>query len=330
MQASPGFIASSSAPRSSKARLLRCAARVAVVAGALLLPVAVAGPAGAAAGHSGGKTLSVICHGGGSSCSAVVNVAGGASNKKLRIALSDTDLKLVGIVAKPGFIHGAYILSGVLLARRLALHGHPERRPVDSQGVDSDPPVRRPRAGPRVRERDHRNLSPGGRKARLQAGGRHLQLPAGKRRRQHVAAALQRPRAGRVLLGQQRALQLQARPDAAPEHAVRRRRYARQVLRGHRALSAVRDGTASRGTAWPKHYDERRTGAYPSEAGSERLGLSLWDSKPGILARPGPVGRARGRGRRVPARRGGRPPARQPNRTSVWRSAPAASRLVPV
>jgi hypothetical protein len=40
-----------------------------------------------------------------------VSVAGGASNEKLRIALSDTDLKLVGVLAKPGFIHGAYALS---------------------------------------------------------------------------------------------------------------------------------------------------------------------------------------------------------------------------
>jgi hypothetical protein len=55
--------------------------------------------------------VSVICRGGGNACTTVVSVAGGASNEKLRIALSDTDLKLAGVVARPGFIHGAYLLS---------------------------------------------------------------------------------------------------------------------------------------------------------------------------------------------------------------------------
>lgn len=111
-QASPELIASSSAPRSSNAHRLRSIARAGAIAGALLSPIAAASPAVAASGHSGGKTVSVICHGGGSSCTAVVGLAGGASNKKLKIALSDTDLKLVGVVAKPAFIHGAYSLSG--------------------------------------------------------------------------------------------------------------------------------------------------------------------------------------------------------------------------
>jgi hypothetical protein len=57
------------------------------------------------------KTVSLVCHGGGNSCTAVVSLAGGASNEKLRIALSDTDLKLVGIVARPAFVHGAHLLS---------------------------------------------------------------------------------------------------------------------------------------------------------------------------------------------------------------------------
>jgi hypothetical protein len=67
--------------------------------------------AGAVAGRSAGRTVSIVCRGGGNSCSAVVSVAGGASNRKLRIALSDTDLKLVGVLAKPTSIRGAYILS---------------------------------------------------------------------------------------------------------------------------------------------------------------------------------------------------------------------------
>jgi hypothetical protein len=47
------------------------------------------------------KTVSLTCHGGSSSCSATIGLAGGASNKKLKIALSDTNLKLVAITAKP-------------------------------------------------------------------------------------------------------------------------------------------------------------------------------------------------------------------------------------
>jgi hypothetical protein len=62
-------------------------------------------------GAASAKTRSIVCRGGGGSCSAVVSVAGGASNVKLRIALSDSDLKLAGVVAKPANIKGAYELS---------------------------------------------------------------------------------------------------------------------------------------------------------------------------------------------------------------------------
>jgi hypothetical protein len=80
-----------------------------VLAGALLASIA-ATSAGAFSAQAA-KTLSVACYGGGSSCSAVVSLAGGASNEKLRIELSDTDLKLTSAVAKPAFVHGAYQLS---------------------------------------------------------------------------------------------------------------------------------------------------------------------------------------------------------------------------
>ena len=73
----------------------------------LAAPATLAAPALAA-----GKTLKVKCLGGSSSCSAIVSLAGGASNKKLQIALSDTNLKLVGIVAKPTEVRGAYSLTG--------------------------------------------------------------------------------------------------------------------------------------------------------------------------------------------------------------------------
>ena len=78
---------------------------------ALLLVLLASVALASAAARSAGKSVSVACHGGGSSCSAVVSLAGGASNEKLRIALSDTDLKLVSTIAKPAFVHGAYQLS---------------------------------------------------------------------------------------------------------------------------------------------------------------------------------------------------------------------------
>ncbi|HTA36043.1 MAG TPA: hypothetical protein VK761_04955 [Solirubrobacteraceae bacterium] len=57
------------------------------------------------------KVRSITCRGGGDSCAAVIGLAGGASNVKLRITLSDTDLKLVSRVVKPSSVRGAYSLS---------------------------------------------------------------------------------------------------------------------------------------------------------------------------------------------------------------------------
>jgi hypothetical protein len=57
------------------------------------------------------KTVTIKCRGGSSSCSATIGLAGGASNKKLRIALTDTNLKLVGRSVKPKEVKGAYSLS---------------------------------------------------------------------------------------------------------------------------------------------------------------------------------------------------------------------------
>jgi hypothetical protein len=68
--------------------------------------------AGAASGRAAGRTRSLVCRGGADSCKAVVSVAGGASRERLRIALSDTDLKLTSVVAKPKTIKGAYQLYG--------------------------------------------------------------------------------------------------------------------------------------------------------------------------------------------------------------------------
>jgi hypothetical protein len=57
------------------------------------------------------KVKSVACRGGGNACNATVGLAGGASNLKLRIALTDTDLKLSGVTVKPSSVRGAYQLS---------------------------------------------------------------------------------------------------------------------------------------------------------------------------------------------------------------------------
>jgi hypothetical protein len=78
------------------------------VAAALLAACALAG---ATAAGADAKTVSVKCRGGSSSCSATIGLAGGASNKKLKIMLSDTNLKLVGISVKPSEVKGAYSLS---------------------------------------------------------------------------------------------------------------------------------------------------------------------------------------------------------------------------
>lgn len=77
---------------------------------ALMAGVLTAG-ALAAPGLAQAKTVSIVCKGGASSCKAVLGVAGGASHEKVKIALSDTDLKLRGVVAKPSAIKGAYELS---------------------------------------------------------------------------------------------------------------------------------------------------------------------------------------------------------------------------
>ena len=66
---------------------------------------------GVASASASSKPVAITCRGSSSSCSAVINLAGGASNKKLRIALSDTDLKLVARVVKPSSVRGAYSLS---------------------------------------------------------------------------------------------------------------------------------------------------------------------------------------------------------------------------
>jgi hypothetical protein len=102
---------SSGGPRAVAVRHGRRRSARAVALSLGLLASIGATSAGAVSASAAGKTVSVTCRGGGSSCSAVIGLAGGASNKKLRIALSDTDLKLVGRVVKPSSVRGAYSLS---------------------------------------------------------------------------------------------------------------------------------------------------------------------------------------------------------------------------
>jgi hypothetical protein len=63
------------------------------------------------AASAAGKVKSIACKGAGSSCNATVALAGGAGNLKLKITLTDTDLKLAGVTVKPSSVRGAYNLS---------------------------------------------------------------------------------------------------------------------------------------------------------------------------------------------------------------------------
>ncbi len=74
------------------------------------VPVAVLA-LGAGTASAKQKVRSIDCKGGSSSCVATVGLAGGASNVKLRIALTDTNFRLVSVTAKPKEVKGAYSLS---------------------------------------------------------------------------------------------------------------------------------------------------------------------------------------------------------------------------
>ena len=53
----------------------------------------------------------VRCRGDGDSCSARVSLAGGASNKKVVVDLTDTDLRLVSVRPNCRSLRGAYKLA---------------------------------------------------------------------------------------------------------------------------------------------------------------------------------------------------------------------------
>jgi pimeloyl-ACP methyl ester carboxylesterase len=63
------------------------------------------------------RPAAVRCRGGADSCRARVNLAGGASDKRLVIRLSDNDLRLVSVRPNRRFVRGAYGLGGQRLRR---------------------------------------------------------------------------------------------------------------------------------------------------------------------------------------------------------------------
>jgi hypothetical protein len=78
--------------------------RALVVVIAAALTGALAAPAAA--------QVSRPCVGSDTLCQATFSMSGGASNEKLTVRLPDTNLRLLSVNATPGFVHGAYILSG--------------------------------------------------------------------------------------------------------------------------------------------------------------------------------------------------------------------------
>jgi hypothetical protein len=63
------------------------------------------------------RPATVRCRGGGDSCRARVSLAGGASDKRVTIELSDTDLRLVSVRPNRPSLRGAYGLFGLGLRR---------------------------------------------------------------------------------------------------------------------------------------------------------------------------------------------------------------------
>jgi hypothetical protein len=68
-----------------------------VLAGALAAPAA--------------AQVSRPCVGSETICEATFSMSGGASNERLTVRLPGTNLRLLAVNAKPGFVHGAYLLS---------------------------------------------------------------------------------------------------------------------------------------------------------------------------------------------------------------------------
>jgi hypothetical protein len=76
-----------------------------VLFGALVASLAVTAQAGAAGSRA------VRCKGTGDFCGATVSIAGGASNRRVTVNLTDTDFKLVGVRVIPASSRGAFSIS---------------------------------------------------------------------------------------------------------------------------------------------------------------------------------------------------------------------------
>ena len=68
-----------------------------------VLAIALAAPAAA--------QVSRPCVGSDTSCTATFSMSGGATNERLTVRLPDTDLRLLAVNARPGYVHGAYLLT---------------------------------------------------------------------------------------------------------------------------------------------------------------------------------------------------------------------------
>jgi hypothetical protein len=63
------------------------------------------------AAQASAQTRTVSCRGDDESCRAVVNLAGGAGNERLRVTLPGTSLKLISVTVRPHWVQGAYSLT---------------------------------------------------------------------------------------------------------------------------------------------------------------------------------------------------------------------------
>ena len=81
-----------------------------LLAGTILTATALAACATVFAAQAGAQTRSVECLGTDQSCKAVVSLAGGASNERLRVSLTGTNLKLISVTVRPHWVQGAYSL----------------------------------------------------------------------------------------------------------------------------------------------------------------------------------------------------------------------------
>lgn len=88
------------------------AAALALALAAAALAFAAGGPALAAPAADAAALRTVACRGGSHVCRARVSLAGGASNERIVIRLTDTDLRLVSVRPNRSYLRGAYLVSG--------------------------------------------------------------------------------------------------------------------------------------------------------------------------------------------------------------------------